>query len=592
MQTLVRAHILLRKLTLTLVTLCLVLSSCVENSGLKDKRSRTGNKLTKEADSDLPVDLAPTGETLQSTKVELSHLVDPFDGTYKKKVSIPKNYKGSLYIAGLNVSALQGKLVKVRFNFGIDGQSVVLDATVARAPGIIPQTDIQVLVVDMNSRPFSKMVLGYDLYDYNTYTVGSTPATDPRDSGLYCRGLKIEDDPTFDKTLESNSYCDKADDRCLYAYAKVTDASLYNSNLTTIPSLPQVWTTSNSVRYPTLATSFTSMCLPDNGSVSDFEQLLSITSLASATGLIHKGPYRAINSGEWKIQSSAIFNSKSGLFEINYDGTTGYKSLMFPRAGKLSLNQGVSYWGADTYDGIRSIQDVSSTGISKYVDGCNLRVQNYNPSTSEGINSCNVNGSIEIFYKNAAGSEVSVTIDRAIKIQLLRPSEKNSEGNEVLTGAFKRCDSSSACGSNECCFNSRCWSKDIVPQCVDQTPVIGNQPVGFNCGSDFECSSLCCNLSTGSCAPHTQTGPAPILCNKPAGQRCVAREFCRPEFVATCKLVKLPGLSATGKPQCTLRCPSVETYGECTAGYCVPPAIPLVPTFDPENPDCRNAVDP
>ena len=591
MKTPGRTHILFRKLTLTLVTLCLVFSSCVENSGLKDKRARNGNKLSSE-DSGVPVDKLPS-DTLMSTKVELSHFVDPFDGTYKKKVSIPKNYKGNLYIAGLNVSALQGKLIKVRLNFGIDGQSVVLDATVARAPGIIPQTDIQVLVVDMNSRPFSKMVLGYDLYDYNTYVAGSEPVTDPRDSGLYCRGLKLEDDPTYDKTLESNLECNKADDRCLYAYAKVTDATLYNSNLTTIPSLPQVWTLSNSVRYPTLSNSLTSMCLPDSDNPDELSQLFSIPQ-----SLSYKGPYRAINTDGWKIESDAIFNSKTGLFGKKYFDTNGFdsfkgsRSLMFPIAGKLSLNQGVSYLGSDTYDGVRTIHDVSSTGISKYVDGCNIRVQNYNPSTAEGINSCNVNGSIEIFYKNATGVEVSITTDRAIKIQLLRPSEKNSEGNEVLTGAFKRCDSSSACGSNECCFNSRCWSKDIVSQCKDQTPVIGNQPVGFSCVSDYECSSLCCNTSTGSCAPHTRTGPAPILCNKSAGQRCVAREFCRPEFVATCKLVKLPGLSATGKPQCTLRCPSVETYGECTAGYCVPPAIPLVPTFDPENPDCRNAVDP
>lgn len=612
MKTSVRTHILFHKLTLTIVTLCLVLTSCVENSGVKGKTAKSGSNLSSgsggngSGSSAIPTDTSTSDQVLQSTKVELSHLVDPFDGTYKKKVSIPKNFKGNLYLAGLNVSALQSKLIKVRFNFGVEGQSVVLDATVARAPGIIPQTDIQVLVVDMNSRPFSKMVLGYDLYDYNDYTSVTTikePVVDPRDSGLYCRGLKLEDDPTFDNTLATNSKCELGTDKCLYAYAKVTDATMYNATslLTTIPTRPQVWTVANSARTPTIATSLTSMCLPDTVDYLGFNEQFGAGLMANPifgqnfSGVLYRGPYRAINPTGWKIGLDAIFNSRTGLFESSFspsDLNTGHKSLMFPRAGTISLNQGVSYMGSTNRFGVRTKQDMGTNGTSMYVDGCNLRAMNYNPATAEGISSCNVNGSIEIFYRNAAGAEVSVTTDRTIKLQLLRPSATNSEGKEVLTSAFKRCESSSTCGSDECCFNSRCWSKDLVTQCVDQTPVIGNQPVGDNCSSDYECSSLCCNLSTGSCAPHNPNGASPILCNKTAGQRCVAREFCKPEYVETCKLVKLPGLSADGKVQCTLRCPSVLTYGECTAGYCVPPAIPASPTFDPANPDCTNAVDP
>jgi hypothetical protein len=603
----------------------------VENSGVKGKTAKNGSSLssgsggTGNGSAAIPGDTSTPDQVLQSTRVELSHLVDPFDGTYKKKVSIPKNFKGNLYLAGLNVSALQSKLVKVRFNFGVEGQSVVLDATVARAPGIIPQTDIQVLVVDMNSRPFSKMVLGYDLFDYNNYSnPAKEPVSDPRDSGLYCRGLKLEDDPTYDKTFDdtmsSNPLCTG---KCLYAYAKITDATMYNTTslLTSVPTLPQVWTKTNGVRSPSYAKSASSMCLPDSPEVgafgvggfndlfnqsfgpgtltwgipvSEYETINGQTRLIYSA--LYKGPYRAINTNGWKIDKTAIINSQTGLFETPFltsDGFTGYRSLMFPRAGKIKLNLGVHYFGSTLPFGTRtSTEMLDSAGTSTYVDGCNLRAMNYNPATTESISSCNVNGSIEIFYRNAAGAEVSVTTDRTIKLQLLRPSATNSEGKEVLTSAFKRCESSSTCGSDECCFNSRCWSKDLVTQCVDQTPVIGNQPVGNNCASDFECSSLCCNLSTGSCAPHNTNGAAPILCNKPAGQRCVAREFCKPEFVETCKLVKLPNLSPEGKVQCTLRCPAVSTYGECTAGFCVPPAIPPVPTFDPANPDCSKAVDP
>lgn len=607
MKTFVRTQILLHKLTLTFVTLSLVLSSCVENSGVKGKTAKSGSSLSSGSGSGngsaaIPTDTTTTDGALQSIKVELSHLVDPFDGTYKKKVSIPKNYKGFLYIAGLNVSALQSKLIKVRFNFGLDGQSVTLDATVGRAPGIIPQTEIQVLMVDMNSKPFSKMVLGYDLYDYNDYTdVSKEPVTDNRNSGLYCRGLKLEDDPTFDNTTASNSTCSLGTDKCLYAYAKVTDATMYNATsfLTSIPTRPQVWTLTSGTRSPTLASSATSMCLPDHEDLNGFNDLFTqtLTSLTYNTnvlGVLYRGPYRAINPSGWKIQGSAIFNSTKGLFEASnspLDPYTGFRSLLFPRAGKIQLNQDVRYLGSTDRFGVRNTLVADSTGTSKYVDGCNLRVMNYNVATTESISSCNVNGSIDIFYYKD-GSEVNITTDRSIKLQLLRPSLTNFEGKEVLNSAFKRCESSSTCGSSECCFNQRCWSKDLVTQCVDQTPVIGNQPIGDNCSSDYECSSLCCNQATGSCAPHNPNGTVPVACNKTSGQRCVAKEFCKPEFVATCKLVKLPTLSPEGKVQCTLRCPAVETFGECTGGYCVPPAIPAVPTFDPANPDCTNAVDP
>lgn len=608
MKTSVRTHILFQKLTLTLVTMSLVLlTSCVENSGVKGKTAKSGSSLTSgsggsgNGSAAIPTDTTSTDTALQSIKVELSHLVDPFDGTYKKKVSIPKNYKGFLYIAGLNVSALQSKLVKVRFNFGLDGQSVTLDATVGRAPGIIPQTDIQVLMVDMNSKPFSKMVLGYDLYDYNDYDTDPSkePVTDGRDSGLYCRGLKLEDDPTYDNTTATNSTCSQPGDKCLYAYAKVTDSALYTGNLTTIPTRPQVWSLTSGTRNPTVTTSLASMCLPDYGNFTSFNDLFSlspvITSIGSGDGILgytYKGPYRAINQNGWKIQGSAIFNSATGLFKSGFGSEThtGLQSLLFPRAGKLQLNQDVRYLGSTDRFGVRNTLVADSTGTSKYVDGCNLRVMNYNVATTESISSCNVNGSIDIFYYKD-GAEVNITTDRSIKLQLLRPSLTNFEGKEVLTSAFKRCDSSTTCGSSECCFNSRCWSKDLVTQCVDQTPVIGNQPIGDNCSSDYECSSLCCNQSTGSCAPHNPNGTVPVSCSKTAGQRCVAKEFCKPEYVATCKLVK-NGLDVNGKVTCSLRCPAVETYGECTAGYCVPPAVPAVPTFDPANPDCTNAVDP
>jgi hypothetical protein len=596
-------------------------SSCIQspsNSRSKAiaKNSITGSGANGSTNGNGAVGATTTTTTtttaVTSQKVELSHLVDPFDGTYKKKLTLPKNFKGNLYIAGLNVASLTNKIVSVRFNFGVDKQSVVLNATVARAPGIVPKTDIQVLVLDMNAKPFNKMRLGYDLYDYNDYTDAKKEmVSDGRDGGLYCRGLKLEDDPTF-IPMNNTSTCSSATDRCLYSYAKVTDTTLYKDqvvNLLTyrvsaIPTHPQIWTQTSLNNYGD------SVCLPDDSDPIGINNLfdLNLVSLGFNDPInfiypvtipllpskflgFYQGPYRAINDLEWQISGAALFSGTAGLFEYGPIATNlkiGYHSLLFPRAGRLSLSSGINYLGSETHFGVRSKLTSDASGTTKFVDGCNLRVQNYDPATNESIGSCNVNASIEIFYM-LDGKEVNITTDKSIKLQLIRPSLTNFEGKEVLANSFKRCDSSSTCGGDECCFNSRCWSKDLVTQCVDQLPIIGNQEIGANCSSDFECSTLCCNQSTGSCAPHNPNGTNPNYCNKSSGQQCVAKEFCQQVPVVTCKIVK-SGLKADGTTACTLRCPAVMTYGDCTAGSCVPPATPAVPNFDPN--DCSTAVDP
>jgi hypothetical protein len=262
---------------------------------------------------------------------------------------------------------------------------------------------------------------------------------------------------------------------------------------------------------------------------------------------------------------------------------------MFPRAGTVSLQTNAIYQGSNDRFGLRGNLVVDASGISKYVDGCNLRVSNYNAATTEGIGSCNVNGSIEVFYMKD-NAEVSITKSNSIKLQLLRSSLTNNVGNEVLASSFKQCESSTTCGGNECCFNKRCWSKELVTQCVDETPGIGNEEIGASCVSDFECSSLCCNQSTGSCQPHNPNGTVPVLCAKTAGQQCVSREFCKQEYVATCKLYKLSTLNQNGGVACAMRCPAVLTPGECKSGTCFPPPTPTPPAWD--GVDCTGAIDP
>ena len=54
-------------------------------------------------------------------KVEIRHLIEPKvddnsdGGAYKRKLTIPKNFDGHLYVAGINISTLSEKNLKVRF---------------------------------------------------------------------------------------------------------------------------------------------------------------------------------------------------------------------------------------------------------------------------------------------------------------------------------------------------------------------------------------------------------------------------------------------------------------------------------------------
>lgn len=121
--------------------------------------------------------------------------------------------------------------------------------------------------------------------------------------------------------------------------------------------------------------------------------------------------------------------------------------------------------------------------------------------------------------------------------------------------------------------------------------VFGNAGSGDQCQSDYQCESLCCDQTKGICNPHDPSAVKPVFCSKKYGEMCITSQFCKSEFIQTCKLIKL-GLDLSGKVTCTLRCPAVETLGSCTNGYCQAPKIPPVPAFDPANPDCTNAVDP
>ena len=288
-------------------------------------------------------------------KPEIIHIINPESGSFRKKVTIPKNFNGYLKISGLNITSLNDHLPKVRFTFGRELEQITLPAIVARTDGITPQSDIEVLIIDMTNRPFKDVRLLYDLYDYNDYTTDGNdeitePMSDPSDTGLFCRGLRLEHDPTFDFS-PTNSKCDQADEVCKYAFAKVVDTALYRRSrpldgesqyigvkptsplidATVTGSVSQIFDSQAGVENVVRGLDNEPVdrrrdrCLPD--SIQAEEVSLFLNPTAPINALLHnlpiflsgdneteyryRGPYRRISESDWEIEGEAITGSKT-----------------------------------------------------------------------------------------------------------------------------------------------------------------------------------------------------------------------------------------------------------------------------------------
>jgi hypothetical protein len=224
------------------------------------------------------------------------------------------------------------------------------------------------------------------------------------------------------------------------------------------------------------------------------------------------------------------------------------------------------------------------------MDGSNARAQSKN-SALEHIGSCNISSSVEIIAKDKSGNEYVIALSKDVKLQLVRPIlHYTDSGNDVLYTNFKTCSSNASCGGSECCFNNRCWDESLVSQCYDNSSIQGNKQIGDSCLTDMDCSSLCCNRSSGMCAPHNTVLNPAVLCSKPIGDFCIAKEWCQKTPVVKCLVVKT-GTNALGEVTCRQQCYTTNEYGDCKNGTCVAPYQEVIPAFDP-NADgaCDNAV--
>ena len=606
-----------------------------------------------------------TGTSLPP-KVEIRHLIEPnlstdltystgtgqsAGGSYVRKLTIPKNFAGRLYLAGINIGSLSSRHVKVRFKFGVNREMVTIPATVSQAPGITPQTPISVLVMDLRSEPFRNIRLPYDLFDYNEYDLdtngffaaGVEPTQDNRDSGLYCRGLRIEDDSTF----EGVGACDGVQttgtaEECLYAYAKVLDQGLVKVSggikVPLAPSFPQIKSVTGSNYFqdsmadkllkplsdsiPTSAPNtigqirFSDAAFPVNtsNSVSIIFNPATIWDPVTILGsnYFYRGPYRLVNRANWQFAFPYDkIHGKNKLFKENsWDSYTDsssdplpdesstnpeqnrlyYNSYMFPLATKLDLVTNVTHVASNEVDGIRTEQNLSAPGKTLWMDGSNARAQSKNYDL-EHMGSCNVSATIDIVAKDDSNNEFVIALSKDVKLQLVRPTQyKTDTGNEVLYNNFKSCTASTGCSSSECCYNNRCWDQTLVSQCMDSTSTQGNKIIGETCSTDLECSSLCCNRTSGLCAPHNTLLAPAVLCSKPIGDSCIAKEWCQKTTIVKCYVIKT-GTDTLGNTTCRQQCYNVEQFGDCKNGICVSPPQDTIAPFDPNDPNaCNNAV--
>lgn len=599
-------------------------------------------------------------------KVEIRHLIEPNlasdntyssgtglsgGGTYVRKLTLPKNFAGRLYVAGINIGSLADRHVRVRFKFGVNRDAVTIPAIVTRAPGITPQTDISVLVLDMRSEPFRNVRLSYDLFDYNEYdftNAATEPTQNNMDTGLYCRGLRIEDDPTF----QGVGACDGAqvtagqpEEECLYAYAKVLDQGLVKKSgsvkVPLTPSFPQVKSVTGANYYQDFMSQMLLKPLPDTmpsdttaKTASDFTFTEASTIVTPSDSIDikfqgssiwdpqtilgsqywYRGPYRIVNRPNWHFSfpfdqlagknrlfregSYVTYNpfTKGALADDSQSNPTQnrlyFNSYLFPLATKIDLGANVSHLASTNVLDARSPQNLPVAGKSLWMDGSNARAQSRNYDL-EHVGSCNVTASMEIIAKDDNLNDYVIATSKDVKLQLVRPTLHTTDsGNEVLYSNFKSCTPTTGCGTSECCFNNRCWDQTLVSQCLDPNANQGSKIVGESCTSDLECSSLCCNRTTGQCSPHdTITTPA-VLCSKPIGDSCIAKDWCQKTTIIKCLVIKT-GTDPQGNTTCRQHCYNEEQFGDCKNGTCVPPVQPTIPTFNPNDPAaCEGAVPP
>lgn len=651
---------------LILIYALLLSSACVEGTSASlsvrnlasTDSSDTDSGNSSEPTSGALFDLPTTGEIdysdddVLTPKILMTHFIDPFDGTYSSKLTLPKNYKGMLYIAGINFSSLNNyPNIKVRITLGKDSQSLTFDALVVNGvAGLTSTANIDVLAIDMTQRPLQDLRLPYDLYDYtgidtdDLTTVWSKLAstfdssdeddyaTDPRDNDLYCRGLSLQYDSTF-KDSNNDSLCKDTNDVCLYSYAKVMDSGLvgpfYDEDgvMLDLDEDEFLDSTVDIASHPVTSTQVVTNDIgTDQDQVDSFKNLNTVlarvlpsdaypttfmlgansisdenfTFKINSTDYVYeyKGPYRNVDQFDsagnllWEMSYTASPAGPNSIYASLVSSKFYGKSYLFPKIGTLSLSRGTKY-----YDINNDLETMSADGDSELVWGSNIRASTYDPVLAETIASCNVSAKIEIIRTDTETYDEVVMASTEddfqagkLKLQVIRASDTDYLGQETIYTSFKSCSASAECGSGECCYNNRCWDKSLTTQCLEDVEGQGELTIGEDCNTDYDCESLCCNSTTKVCSPHVSSETESVLCSKSVGQHCISRQWCKEEMVKVCNLYKMAS-DSQGNLTCGIRCFYQKTFGDCINNVCQTPDDQLY-LGDTTDLDCSEALDP
>ena len=592
------------------IFLLISLTSCLFNT--KGMRVN-GNLDNTNRDVDI-IDSNLDQKPTPTPKIQLLHIIDPYNGNYKKKITIHKGFSGTLLIAGLNLSQLKDKEgVAIRLRLGKDLAPIILPAVIAPTfiPGLTATTPMDAIQVDFDEKPLRNWRLNYQLYDYNQYATDENPIADPFNNQLFCRALSNRYDPTFIGNSNS-SKCSLENDRCLYSYANVIDQGLYVNNFPIMPIELQFAFNKTGLYSNETNLDRSKKCLADNAD--DTYTLganfpipatnspgLTIFNI-EGTNYTYRGPYQARNMEQWEITGKAVTGRDNegnfwGLFERlahPLDFQTGFYSLKFPRAGMLPVKANREYIGANTSPKVTShgsrrphlpTQDLEE---SLPMDGCNLRISR-DQISQDGLDSCDVTALIEIVKKDEDTGTYRIVENVSevdLKIQVIYNTTKTPlNESELISTNFRTCQSNAACGSNECCYNNRCWSKNIITQCIENSPE-AQLTNGSKCSYDADCKSLCCSPNTGTCQAHDgkQT-----LCSKPLGSSCIASEFCS-KVLQTQYIIQKIIDPQTLEETCVQNQRNVYVFADCilsgARGICQKPPDPRPPDFDPKDPKC------
>ena len=238
-------------------------------------------------------------------------------------------------------------------------------------------------------------------------------------------------------------------------------------------------------------------------------------------------------------------------------------------------------------------------GITKNIHGEYLAIETgsemfskvrFSPIRCRLFNRCPETKSIQIIsFDSKTNKSQLISMSYLTKIFLSHPSNI-FKGKEVLFEDYTPCSSSAECALGNCCYNDRCWSRQLVGQCSEDSS-FQKQKLGNICSSHYECESLCCDNQTGVCKPHKSKNGSEILCNQASGAFCVDKTWCAQETVNDCRIIKT-GTDDTGKLTCALFCGKRTEHGSCINHLCYVVPRPAIPVFNTSNPDCSTAIDP